>query len=297
MKNVRKSMLALSCFGVIATSACSNNLNDKKEKPPVASPIENTNENEQAKADDEITQNLDHLSEEDRRVVTFVRDSYPEVKEHEKIAKTQYYHYVPNIKVNKKSTSSYEVNVSQFPWIIMLDSELKNATFTWDSSVDPMKKGNLSYNQLQTEWGKMVESDREAKEASTELRANIDTKIKEKLQKKASKNQKISDQEMIQFVEELAAPEFVKYEEAYSNKGVKLERKYEITKPNPSATDEFQRDYYEVKIQLINETIILYIKPTFEDHDISWKLDTEGIGTRYFTFQFFSEHAATFNHK
>ncbi|MED1299439.1 hypothetical protein BK704_34280 [[Bacillus thuringiensis] serovar konkukian] len=209
----------------------------------------------------------DPLSKEDQEIVDALFNSVPELKTY--YQKDKEYTFSLTAEVTKPNPNSTDKNEKEHYKVYFKGKVLG----LWEFYVQPQSKevlfkgifvgnkGVYTVEEFKKETNKLYDYYENVKKEVPEFRKNVKTTVAKKLQSKVAKKQDISDEEIIEYLEEVAKPELDKYKPIY---GLDLKKDGKVIKPNPSINAPLKRDFYQVE----TPRAIFFIKPTFEEKDI-----------------------------
>ncbi|MDA1877189.1 hypothetical protein PDL05_26175 [Bacillus cereus group sp. BY112LC] len=285
-------MILMLCSGILLTGmvACSN----KGDENPVKPVAQNTNaekkessvelskddrdtsaEKKESPVEETKFSIEDTLSKEDQEIVDVLFNSVPEIKSYYQKDK-QDYTVSLTAEVTNPNPNLADKNVKEYykvhfegkvlgGWEFYVKPDSKEVLF---KGIFVGNKGFYTLEEFKKEADEVDDFYEKLKEKVPEFRKNVKTTVAKKLQSKVAKKQEISDEEIIAYLDEVAEPEFTVWNQAMAEKKG-LDIKKEVIKPDPSAKDPLNRDFYQVKI--LKETFL--IRPTFEERDIYLALD------------------------
>lgn len=277
MKTNKKILMLCSGVLFVFTVACNNEDNEKHSKNQVASSSQNANTNksespvEKLGSEENVLPVENKLSQEDQEIVDALFNSVPEIKTY--YQKDKEYKVSLTAEVTKPNPNATDKNEKEYykvkfegkilgSWVFYVQLDKKEVLF---KGIFVGNKGFYTYEEFKKEADEVDEYYEKLKEKVPEFRKNVKTTVAKKLQNKVAKNQEISDEEILEYLDEVAEPEFAAFNQVMAGKGgmdIKKDRK--VIKQNPNSKDPLKREFYQV--ETLRETF--YIKPTFEEKDI-----------------------------
>ena len=282
----RKKILIILITAALAmnTVGCANNTETGLIKNPQNTSAESSQTNVQTH-EQTNAQTLEYyektsFSKEEQEIVDRAKNAIPKLTELAEKEKAYYYNPLNTVILAKPNPSSkdkykkdyYEVSIDMLPAHILVNKNNKDIVFRGINDGRNMSSKEIEDIMLSTQEERL-----RLKQKSMNLRKDIKTDVKDKLQKKVRKGQNITDKDLLDFVGEVLEPEF-KYMRVDEKK--RAEEKV-ISRPNPKGETKFDREFYRVKCYFGT----LFVKPTFEEKDIYQLLFEGKPGDIIFSFE------------